>query len=100
MQFFKGRGNTVAEMHGVGQNLAGPNGERIGMTMAQARVARRDCRAGRNLWRGMAVCTARGTRHVELVFSIPGYDGPLDSLPSARDLEEARLQRIVWKAQS
>lgn len=100
VQFFKGRGNTVSEMHGVGQNLAGPNGERIGMTMAQARVSRRDCRAGRELWLGMAVCRARGSRHVELVFAIPGYDGPFDTLPSAEDLKEARLQRIVWKAET
>lgn len=98
VQFFKGRGNTVAEIHGVGENLTGPNGERIGMTMRQARVSRRDCRNGRALWQGMAICRARGSRHVKLVFSIPGYEGPFDRLPSAEDLKRARLQRIVWTA--
>jgi hypothetical protein len=98
VQFFKGRGNTVAEIHGVGENLTGPNGERIGMTMRQAGVARRHCRNGRALWRGMAICRARGARNVKLVFSIPGYEGPFDRLPSARDLKRARLQRIVWQA--
>jgi hypothetical protein len=98
VQFFKGRGNTVAEIHGVGQNLAGPNGEKIGMSMRQAGVSRRNCRNGRSLWRGMAICEARGTRKVKLVFSIPGYEGPFDRLPSARDLKRARLQRIVWRA--
>lgn len=98
VQFFKGSGNTVGEMHGVTQHLAGPNGERIGMTMAQAGVRRGNCRAGRNLWRGMAVCKARGSKHVELVFSIPGYQGPFDGLPSSEDLKSAELQRIVWHA--
>ena len=100
VQFFKGPGNTVGEMHGVAQHLAGPNGERIGMTMAQARVTRRDCRAGTSLWVGMAVCKARGAPHIELVFSIPQYDGPFDVLPSADDLKNAELQRIVWHART
>lgn len=98
VQFFKGRGNTVGEIHGVAQHLAGPNGERIGMTMRQAGVSRRDCRNGRALWRGMAVCKARGTQNVDLVFAIPGYEGPFDRLPSAKDLKRAELQRIVWRA--
>ncbi|MBJ3774469.1 DUF1131 family protein [Acuticoccus mangrovi] len=98
VQFFKGPGNTVGEIHGVVQHLAGPNGERIGMTMAQAGVSRRDCRNGHALWRGMAVCKARGASHVTLVFSIPQYDGPFDQLASAEDLKRAELQRIVWHA--
>ena len=99
VQFFKGGSNTVGEIHGVSQHLKGPNGERIGMTMAQAGVSRRDCRNGEDLWRGMAVCKARGSRHVQLVFSIPQYDGPFDSLASAEDLKRAELQRIVWRAE-
>ncbi len=98
VQFFKGPGNTVAEMHGVAQHLAGPNGERIGMSMAQARVTRRDCREGTDLWLGMAVCKARGAPHISLVFAIPQYAGPFDSLASAEDLQRAELQRIVWHA--
>ncbi len=100
VQFFKGPGNTVGEIHGVSQHLAGPNGERIGMTMNQARVTRRDCRVGESLWRGMAVCKARGAPHISLVFSIPQYDGPFDQLPSNEELAGAELQRIVWHAKA
>ncbi|WP_202913304.1 DUF1131 family protein [Acuticoccus sediminis] len=100
VQFFKGPNNTIGEIHGVSQHLIGPNGERIGMTMAQARVSRRDCRNGESLWRGMAVCKARGAPHIQLVFSIPQYDGPFDELPSSEDLQRAELQRIVWHAKS
>lgn len=98
VQFFKGAGGTIAEMHGVAQHLAGPNGERIGMTMAQAGVRRGDCRNGTKLWRGMAVCRARRSQNVELVFSIPQYQGPFDRLASPDDLKRAELQRIVWRA--
>lgn len=100
VQFFKGSSNTVSEMHGVSQHLKGPNGERIGMTLSQAGVRRRDCRNGRDLWMGMAVCKARGTRNVELVFAIPQYEGPFDRLAPDQDLKRAELQRIVWHAQS
>ena len=62
VQFFKGPSNTVSEMHGVSQHLKGPNGERIGMTMAQAGVRRSSCRNGKDLWIGMAVCKARGAK--------------------------------------
>ena len=84
----------------MSQHLAGPNGERIGMTMGQARVTRRDCRVGENLWRGMAVCKARGAPHISLVFSIPQYDGPFDELPPNEALKDAELQRIVWHAKA
>ena len=98
VQFFEGSGGRVGELHGVTQHLAGPNGERIGMTMAHARVRGRDCRVGKALWRGMAICKARGARSVELVFSVPQYDGPFDRLPGEDDLKRAELQRIVWRA--
>lgn len=100
VQFFKGPSGTVGEIHGVSQHLKGPNGERIGMTMAQAGVRRRDCRNGRDLWIGMAVCKARRAPHVELVFAIPQYDGPFNRLASNEDLQRAELQRIVWRAKS
>ncbi|WP_018698589.1 DUF1131 family protein [Amorphus coralli] len=97
IQLYKGSGGKIGEIHGVTQHLTGPNGERIGMSLAQAGVSRSSCRVGRNLWRGMAVCPARGADNVTLVFAIPGYRGPFDSLPSASDLKKAELQRIVWK---
>lgn len=98
VQFFKAADGTVGELHGVSPHLAGPNGERIGMTMRQARVRRRDCRNGRKLWRGMAVCKARGSKRVTLIFAIPEYKGPFERLASAEDLKRAELQRIVWRA--
>lgn len=98
VQFFKGDGNTVGEIHGVSQHLTGPNGERIGMTMGQAGMRRSDCRVGTAVWRGMAVCNASGARHITLVFSIPEFDGPFDTLPSDEQLARAELQRIVWRA--
>ncbi len=70
------------------------------MSMRQAKVRRADCRNGRKLWRGMAVCKARGTSRVTLVFAIPGFTGPFDRLPSAEELKRAELQRIVWTAKS
>jgi len=99
VQFFKGPDGAVGEIHGVGEDVAGPNGEKIGMTMRQAGVSRRMCRNGKALWRGMAICQARGAKSVSLVFSIPQYEGPFDRLASRKDLKRARLQRIVWRAQ-
>jgi hypothetical protein len=98
VQFYRGPDGTVDEIHGVTHRLRGPNGERIGMSMAEAGITRADCRAGRNLWRGMAVCPARNARNVTLVFAIPGYRGPFDALPSEEDLRRAELQRIIWRA--
>lgn len=97
IQVFKGSDGRIDEINGVTQHLTGPNGERIGMTMSQAGVSRSSCRVGRNLWRGMAVCPARGSSHVTLVFAIPGYGGPFDELPSSQDLKRAELQRIIWR---
>src|SRR5690606_22349289 len=76
LQVFKGSGGRVREVHGVTHHLQGPNGERIGMTFAQAGLSASDCRVGENLWRGMAICKARRTPNVTLVFAISQYDGP------------------------
>lgn len=98
VQVFKAADGSVGEIHGVTHRLAGPNGERIGMSLRQAGLSRESCRIGRNLWRGMAVCPARRSQQVTLVFSIPGYDGPFDELPAAAVIGEAELQRIIWQA--
>src|SRR5690606_24201966 len=44
LQVFKGSGGRVREVHGVTHHLQGPNGERIGMTFAQAGLSASDCR--------------------------------------------------------
>lgn len=100
LQIFKGNDGRVRTVHGVTHLLEGPNGERIGMTFADIRQNRRKCRVGKNLWRGMAICSSRGHSNVELIFSIPGYQGPFDRLAPAEELNEAMLQRIVWTPDS
>ncbi len=96
LQVFKGKDGKVRTVHGVTHHLQGPNGERIGMTFSEIGTARADCRVGRNLWRGMAICKSRRHLNVELVYAIPGYEGPFDRLPASNDLFDSELQRILW----
>ena len=96
LQIFKGRDGKVSTVHGVTHHLQGPNGERIGMTFSEVGTSRADCRAGKSLWRGMAICKSEGHRNIELVYAIPGYQGPFDRLPAENDLFDAELQRILW----
>lgn len=96
VQIFKGTGGKIGVVHGVGDAIAGPNGERLGMTFSQARLPRSACRVGKNLWRGMAICKAPNTKSVSLVFAISGYTGPFDRLPAPDALAGATLQRILW----
>ena len=96
LQVFKGKDGKIRTVHGVTHHLQGPNGERIGMTFSEIGSARSDCRVGKNLWRGMAICKSEGHPSVELVYAIPGYQGPFDQLPPAKELFDAQLQRILW----
>lgn len=96
LQVFKGSNGKVRSVHGVTHHLQGPNGERIGQTFSDIGTARSDCRAGKNLWRGMAICESTGHPNVELVYAIPGYQGPFDRLPPSKELFDAELQRILW----
>ena len=68
----------------------------FGMSFAEIGTARSDCRVGRNLWRGMAICKARGASNITLVYAIPQYPGPFDQLAPGDQLREAVLQRIIW----
>ncbi len=95
-QAFKGGDGKVGEVHGVGDRVVGPAGERIGMTMAEAGTQPRECRMGRDLWIGMAICTSHGARNVQLVYSIAGYMD-FTHLPPPNELREAMLQRIIWR---
>ena len=96
LQVFKGDNGKVRTVHGVTHHLEGPNGERIGMTFSETRQRRSQCRVGSNLWRGMAICASTGHPSVELIYSIPGFQGPFDKLTPDNELENAILQRIVW----
>jgi hypothetical protein len=98
LHVYKGDNGRIREVHGVTHHLQGPNGERIGMTFAEVGTARSDCRAGRNLWRGMAICNARGSERVTLVYAVSQYQGPFDRLPPDDQLRAASIQRIIWKA--
>ncbi|SDT97936.1 DUF1131 family protein [Stappia sp. ES.058] len=98
LQVYKGRGGKVRAVHGVTHHLQGPNGERIGMTFAEVGTSRGDCRVGRSLWRGMAICKADGSKNVTLVYAISQYDGPFDRLPPSDQLRQAAIQRIIWTA--
>ncbi len=100
VQVFKGSGGKIGVVHGVGDAIAGPNGERLGMTFAQSGLPRSACRVGKNLWRGMAICKAKNTKSVSLVFAISGYAGPFDRLPASKELGGATLQRILWSPAS
>ena len=95
-QIFKGTGGKIGVVHGVGDAVAGPNGERLGMTFAQSRLPRSACRVGKGLWRGMGICQAANTEKVTLIFAIAGFLGPFDRLPPANQFDQATLQRILW----
>lgn len=96
LQVFKGANGNIRTVHGVTHHLKGPNGERIGMTFDEVGTRRGNCRVGKNLWRGMAICKAKGTSNVELVYAIPQYNGPFDRLAPASELRGASIQRILW----
>lgn len=96
LQIFKGGDGRIRTVHGVTHHLAGPNGERIGMTFAEVGTRRSDCRVGQELWRGMAICSARGVANVQLVYAIPQFTGPWDQLPPDNLLRSAAIQRILW----
>lgn len=97
LQVFRGDTGAISAVHGVTHHMIGPNGERIGLPFGQSGLSRDDCRVGKGLWRGMAICPARGAANVSLVFSVPEYQGPFDRLPDRNVLRTAELQRIVWR---
>lgn len=89
-------GRAIKAVHGSGLAVAGPNGERLGMTFRQIGVDRSACRVGTNAWAGMAVCRSRGASNVFLVFDNGGWNGPPNELAPAATLAQGQLQRIVW----
>lgn len=97
LQVFRGEAGAISAVHGVTHHMIGPNGERIGLPFGQSGLSRSDCRVGKGLWRGMAICPARGVKAVTLVFSVPEYQGPFDRLPDRQLLRTAELQRLVWQ---
>lgn len=79
-----GSNSAIAAVHGLGPGVAGPNGERIGMTFAEIGMKPDQCRAGRGLWAGMPICKARGAQNITFVFDPgPGNAGAAGQLPPA-----------------
>ncbi len=92
-------GKAVKAVHGSGLAVAGPNGERLGMSFRQAGTSRNDCNVGSGPWLGMAVCAARGASNIYLVFDNGGWNGSPNELAPASALADGKLQRIVWVPQ-
>jgi len=92
-------GKAIKSVHGSGLAVAGPNGERLGMTFRQAGISRNNCSVGSGPWLGMAVCTVQGAPNVRLVFDNGGWNGSPNELAPASSLAEGKLQRIVWVPQ-
>lgn len=89
-------GKTIKSVHGSGLAVAGPNGERLGMSFRQAGMSRNDCTVGSGPWLGMAICTVQDAPNVRLVFDNGGWNGSPNELAPASSLAEGKLQRIVW----
>ncbi|MFN0262829.1 DUF1131 family protein [Tepidamorphus sp. 3E244] len=89
--------SAIAAVHGLGPDVAGPNGERIGMTFSEVGMSSSRCRAGKGLWAGMPICKARGTDNVTFVFDPgPGNTGAPGKLPPRGAIGQSKLTRIVW----
>jgi hypothetical protein len=96
IQIVGGPDGKIHEVHGVSDHVMGPGGEKLGMTLAQTGVDPATCRAGTSLWLGMAVCQARATPNVRLLFSLHNEGKASATLPARAELERGELQRIVW----
>lgn len=89
-------GKTIKAVHGSGLAVAGPNGERLGMTFREVGMSRNSCEVGSGPWAGMAVCTEGNAPNVYLVFDNGGWNGSPGELAPASALADGKLQRIVW----
>ena len=96
LQILPGQGGKIGQIHGVTHHVAGPAGERPGMTFRQAGVDAATCRIGTGLWLGMAICASRGAPNVQLTFSFKGEAAMAKELPPAGVLATGELQRIIW----
>jgi hypothetical protein len=89
-------GKAIKAVHGSGLAVAGPGGERLGMTFRQVGMSRNSCEVGTGPWLGMAVCAEASAPNVLLVFDNGGWNGSPNELAPASSLAEGKLQRIVW----
>lgn len=91
----EGSGQVTA-VHGLGPDVSGPNGERIGASFSSIGPSRSGCRLGRGLWGGLVMCPARGAPNVTLVFDRGGDTDDMTRMPARDALRRSRLERIVW----
>jgi Protein of unknown function (DUF1131) len=95
VQVSEGGGGRIGAVYGVSDRVRGPAGERIGMTLKEARINPASCQVGTGNWRGMPLCPSPAAPNVTLAFSVPGYMES-SALPGPDQLEDATLQRIIW----
>ena len=87
---------NIGEIHAVSRQIAGPAGERPGMSFADTRTDPATSRRGTVLWTGLIVCRSAGASNVLLTFSLHGSVPASALLPTGNDLASAELQRIIW----
>ncbi|MCB1436759.1 MAG: DUF1131 family protein [Rhodobiaceae bacterium] len=92
-----GTGGTIRRIHLVGQEAAGPNGERIGMTYGESGGSKLSCTPGRGEWSRMALCINEA-HSLTYIYAPDDYDWPEGRLPDAARLARARLVRMIWEA--
>lgn len=97
LQVLPGTGGRIGQIHGVTHHVAGPAGERPGMSFKQTGTDPSTCRIGTGLWLGMAICTSRGAPNVQLTFSFKGEAAMASALPRPDVLATGELQRIIWQ---
>ena len=85
----------ISRVHIVGQEAAGPKGERLGMSFAQTGGAKRSCKPGDAEWYGMALCRDGALTYV---YAPPAYENADGGLPPRETLAQSRLVRIIWSA--
>lgn len=81
----------------VGAAFAGPRGERIGMTYAEAAGRGMACKAGSGQWTGLAICSRSNSR-VSYVFAPEQFSGASGTVPRGDELKGAHLVRMIWDA--
>ncbi len=95
LQFEPATSGKIARVHIVGQEAAGPKGERIGMTYTESGAAALNCNPGTEEWSGMALCETPD-RYLLYIYAPEAYEGPDGQLPPDNVLRSSRLVRIVW----
>ncbi len=91
---FQGGGGRVSGIQVVSEEVAGPNGARVGMTYRQTNGNGMICEEGSGSWTQMAVCQRPGSA-ITFLYSVPLWrEG---RMPQGRELNDAVLNRMIWE---